>query len=677
MKEKETEEMIRGISVSNPVEVKKEYLLHTVDYAIKHNLNHIQFIGPIHNPVKGNLDGMILYRKYSQFNEGKNLPYIMQAADAIHAACKRAKLHGIKTYVWHHELELPHNFNEVYPECTNSGGDIEVTHPRVKDFLEHKIKDFFHAYSDMHGIILTLHETNVPLLKLKDQKLDKIDRVKYVTQILFEACRALGKELIVRPFASIEQDYEMMTKAYEEVSCDMMIMDKWTQFDWSLTLPHNAFFKKIKKNPLLVEGDVFGEYFGKGHLPIMLRRHLAEKFSYCEDFSPRGYVARIDRGGYHPFGSVNEVNLAITAAYMNQEDPDAAIDMFFQEKYPQAAEEVKALMEETEDVMRQIFYLNGYYFSELSYFPALNHCKNHFYFEMMRENYDIASDEWFIPRNWSRGTLNELLVEKSKGASKAGELFERLLALKSRIDKQQYQKLWVKFCNLKYAAEIWEVLTQLFIDYVQYFETRSETHELDLHQHLALLLEKNKQGKELLGEQFFCAIHEGKPEQRPVEDFYEILLQNFELEKKAYSVMEDQEDTLDFVICGGGTEGHRLQKEVNFSDTMIHQGSICRIPGSLRGRGWCSVNAHGWFSYEIEVTPNAENQIEIEMGSLDETLDVSVDIAGENHVVQDCTEAKQTYRFIYTERKGEDRVRIGFHKMSATLPCIFTIKVRK
>ena len=89
-------------------------------------------------------------------------------------------------------------------------------------------------------------------MKLKNQKLGKIERIMYVTGILYDTCRSLGKELVVRPFASIEEDYELMTRAYEQISGDMVIMDKWTQFDWSLTLPVNAFFHKIRSNPLLL-----------------------------------------------------------------------------------------------------------------------------------------------------------------------------------------------------------------------------------------------------------------------------------------------------------------------------------------------------------------------------------------------------------------------------------------
>ena len=403
MESRTKHDRIKGISVCNPVDIDRDYLLFAVDYAGKLGFDHIQVIGPIHDGLKGNIDGMTPYRKYSHFDNIKDMTYVQYSIDAVNEACRKAKEYNIKVYQWHHELDLPSEFKEVYPEIVNSYGDIEVTHPLVKDFLENKVMDFFYAYPDMDGIILTLHETKIPLLKLKDQKLGKVERVKYVTKTLFDTCRSLGKELIVRPFASIEEDYVMMTKAYEEISSELLIMDKWTQFDWSLTLPHNAFYTKIQKNPLFVEADIFGEFFGKGRLPLMLKEHIAQKFTYCETFSPKGYVARIDRGGQTPFGDVNEVNNYIMHAHLNHEDVEKRINGFFEDNYPEAAEEVRALMEPTEEILKKTIYTNGYYFSELSRFPTLNHCKNHFYFEMMREHCDIASNEWFIPKNWERG----------------------------------------------------------------------------------------------------------------------------------------------------------------------------------------------------------------------------------------------------------------------------------
>jgi hypothetical protein len=246
---------------------------------------------------------------------------------------------------------------------------------------------------------------------------------------LFETCKALGKELIVRPFASIEEDYILMTQAYEQISQDMPVMDKWTQFDWSLTLPNNVFFHKIKKNPLMVEADIFGEYFGRGRLPLLLKEHITEKVDYCQGFRPTGYAARIDRYGEHPFGDVNEVNIHIFKACMDGTSPDEAVIQFFRERYGDAGDAVMDIMQNTEQIQKETFYISGYYFTQGSLFPELNHSKNHFFFEMMRENPCIASNEWFIPRGWKNPTVVEMVAEKDRAVTMAEQAYNKLLLL--------------------------------------------------------------------------------------------------------------------------------------------------------------------------------------------------------------------------------------------------------
>ena len=63
---------MNGINIFNPVEIEKEYYLKVIDYAIKNHIDFFQINGPIHNPIKGNIDGMTFYRKYAQFNESKD-----------------------------------------------------------------------------------------------------------------------------------------------------------------------------------------------------------------------------------------------------------------------------------------------------------------------------------------------------------------------------------------------------------------------------------------------------------------------------------------------------------------------------------------------------------------------------------------------------------------------------
>ncbi|MBQ7236167.1 MAG: hypothetical protein IJX03_03295 [Clostridia bacterium] len=669
--------MIKGISFLNPVDVDGDYYMYVTDYAIKYGYDHLQLIGPTHHGVKGNVDGMIFNVKYAQFNNTKDADYVNYCLKVVNECTAKAAAHGIKNYFWHHELDLPTGFKEAFPETLNEDGDIEVTHPIVKDYLEQRLIDFFAAYPHMDGIILTLHETKVPLLRLKKQKLGKVERVKYVTEILYNTCKSLGRDMIVRPFASLEEDYVMMTKAYEEISSEMVIMDKWTQFDWSLTAPHNKFYAKIKNNPLCVETDIFGEFFGKGRLPLMLKDHIKQKFNYCEQFKPVGYISRIDRSGNHPFGQVNEVNLVIMYAVMNGLDVDEEIIKFFTEKYGAVAPQIKEIMDKTEDVLKKIIYLKGYYYSELSLFPTLNHSKNHFYFEMMKDNYEIASNEWFIPIGWVRGSMESVLEEKLSAKTESAILLEKLKALEGKMDKDEYEKLYVQFANLDLVAKCWVELTDAYIGYAKYFETKNPEYENKLNVALDNLLVLNERGVELLDDKFYCvnvdSLTLSNTRAERITDFVKEIKQSFEYEKVATQKLE-AENLTDFIVCGGGNEAHKLQKEVNFSDTLLIDGELMRICGNRKGMKWSTINAHGWFSYEVKIKPNTENKIVVVAGSSTESIDVKVTVADKEYIIKEKADGKKEFTFNYTAA-NENFLRIRFDRISGNTPCIYFIKV--
>ncbi len=672
---------IKGMSAINPWDIDKDYTLKTVDYAIEKGYDHYQFIGPIHDPVHGNIDGMTFSRKYAQFNDEKDADYVNLNLSVVNEALDRLNAAGIKSYMWHHELDLPFGFTKAFPEVLNENGDVEVSHPLVKDYLQHKIYDFFAAYPKMDGIILTLHETKIPLLKLKNQKLDKIGRVKYVTEILYKTCEELQKELIVRPFASIPEDYAMMLEAYESISKSLIVMDKWTQFDWSLTLPHNAFFKQIKNNPLLVETDIFGEYFGKGRLPIMLKKHIEEKYAYCQSFPNVGYVNRIDREGKHPFGTVNEVNLEIMLALMEGRDTQKAIDDFFAREYPEVAAEVQDIMLPTEELNRKLLNNKNYYFMQGSYFPELNHSKNHFYFEMMKKECCIASNEWFIPVGWQRGDLQEIFDEKDEVLQKATKLLERVKALQGKVEKNRYASLLTQFKNLYFAARAWRELLNVLYAYVRYFETADDQYESDFYAATDSLLAIDREGREVVGDNNDYYLDQylfgSWKKIHVVQIFVNEARESFVAEKAKYFDLQGKGYT-DCILCGGAMESHKLQKEVNFSDTMLVKGELCRIPGNRRGAEWSQINGHGWFSYEVAVNSNAENTLLLEMGSLTEKLDVKITVGEEVYEVREeaPTSGKKTFAFVYTERAGADKVRIRIDRISPYTPLVYTICVK-
>ena len=692
------------MSMCNPVDLNRDYLIYTAKYAIEHGYTHFEMIGPTHHPIKGNADGMMYYRKYSQFNADKDREYVDFCIKLVNEVCDMLKPHGIKTYYWHHELEIPYQFDEEFPEIHNVDGDVEITHPLIKDFLENKIEDFFYLYPNMDGLVLTLHETRIPLLKLKNQKLGKTERVKYVTEILYNACKRLGKELIVRPFASLEEDYQNMMTAYEQISSDLVVFDKWTQFDWSLSLPDNAFFNKIKENPLMVETDIFGEYFGKGFLPIMLKKHIPHKVAYCESFSPKGYVSRIDRNGFIPFGTPNEVNLEIMDACLAGEDVDTAIDAFFDRVYGEYAEDVRALMEDTEDIQVMAFHVAGFDFTTLSSFPNINSVKNDYKIEMMRDDYVIESNEWFIPKNFKRPPLDEVIATKKRAIELSLIKLNALMALEGKLPAEQYDGLYMRFKNLHYVSMLWERLITALIGYAKFFEYREEKYRDMFYSALEDLEKINKDGLMTLGVTRYYPTALFTAGKRPediditkidrVSTFIREAKASFEYERAEVERL-DKENLVDYVLTGAACERHKLFKEVNFSDTYHLDDGVCRIAGTYRGKAFSTINAHGWFRYEIAVKPNAENEILItaktivtksSSGTDDEdmtlggkqipSIDFSVTIDGEKTVIREAAEGKREFSIKFTEKHGKDRVQIRLDRISANTPFFYIIKVK-
>ena len=131
---------MKGINIFNPVDIERGYYLKIIEYAKRNGIDHIQINGPIHNLQKGNIGGMILYKKYAKFNGEQDLDYVNQNLEVVNECLDVSHEYGIKTYIWHHELDLPDALKDEYPEIVNKYGDVEVSHPIVKDFLENRIK---------------------------------------------------------------------------------------------------------------------------------------------------------------------------------------------------------------------------------------------------------------------------------------------------------------------------------------------------------------------------------------------------------------------------------------------------------------------------------------------------------------------------------------------------------
>jgi len=675
----------KGISFLNPVNVEEGYMKRCAEYAISHGVKHFELIGPTHSPVRGNCDGMTLYRKYSVFNDEKDVEYIKYCERVINETLDMIEPYGIKSYYWHHELEVPKKFDDLYPEILNERGDVEVTHPLIKDFLVNKIEDFFHTYPKMSGIVLTLHETRIPLLKLKNQKIGKVERVKYVTEIVYETCKRLGKELIVRPFASIAQDYDDLMDAYEQISSELTVCDKWTKYDWSLVRPNNPFLARIK-NPLVIEADIY-EYFGKGFLPLMLKNHIIEKVRYCNSFNPRGYVLRIDRGGFTPFDTPNEVNLDIMDAALDGRDVDEAIDAFFRREYGEYGDVVRSVMEDTEELQIKAMHAEGRALHWLSQFPPLF---------VMKGAYRIFRDDFvlspaLIEDGFKQFRYDVVMKDKEEAVKAISEKLAIVESLKGKLDDDKYYQLYMRFKNFDLVAKIFEQLVVVYYNIARYFEHHEEAALPKIYKAIELMREYDREGYEILGKDFHCevlSLKKGTPfrtfglgsDSTDPRDSHVYLLDVLLKTALELEVAKEREllsmNPVDYVIPGGFSEGHSLKCEPNFSAALTMTDGCCRTAGSERGAMWSVVKAHGWFSYDMKVKPGVENTIVIEGKGVDGTLSIDLDIDGEMTSHSVSGEGLVRIAHSFTPKADKDTVTVRIDRNSSSLPFIYSIIIK-
>ena len=185
----------------------------------------------------------------------------------------------------------------------------------------------------------------------------------------------------------------------------------------------------------------------------------------------------------------------------------------------------------------------------------------------------------------------------------------------------------------------------------------------------------NLEGKTEFGEDFYNFLGcRGFTHDTPEfgGDFVKSLKANLKAELKAQKLIDKQKDLTDYIICGGCVEGHKLQKEVNFSDTMLVNGDIVRIPGNRRGAKWSQINAHGWFSYELKVKPNSDNQICLLLGSATDKLSIKIAIGKDVYTIQQAIKGKKDFVFNY-KASDSDSVRIRIDRIDGNTPFIYTI----
>ena len=200
-----------------------------------------------------------------------------------------------------------------------------------------------------------------------------------------------------------------------------------------------------------------------------------------------------------------------------------------------------------------------------------------------------------------------------------------------------------------------------------------------LHAALERLCTLDADASHDLGEDFYvwklshnpnASYHTAK---EPVQSFVSDVRESFRLEKKRHAQLVC-ENLTDFIICGGGYEGHKIMKEVNFSDTYIKADGLCRIPGTYRGKAFSTVHSHGWFSCEVKVKPNATNTLIISAAGSDGHIDFDVTIGSDQREIRCIADGRRDFTFTF-DADGQDTIRVRIDRVTGYTPFIYEIRI--
>ena len=237
----------------------------------------------------------------------------------------RVKAAGLGVIAWHHvRRDLPDELSQEYPDAASSNLDF------LRDWEQATLSEFFEILPEVDMIAVT-SMTETPGVA------DQNDRGRYVRQLagVFEgmnqACRQKDKTLIIRDWGSVGNNAkgpQIFHEAIESLPHDVCIHIKNVLLDFvtNAEIP-NPNANKYPDRPLIVEFDVYGEYFGRADIPYVDPQHYCQRLDSLYAIEPYGVTARIAfEVGRKPrrYASIFESPNAANAVAFSRWSQDAA-----------------------------------------------------------------------------------------------------------------------------------------------------------------------------------------------------------------------------------------------------------------------------------------------------------------------------------------------------------------
>lgn len=203
----------------------------------------------------------------------------------------KVKDSGLGVMAWHHvRRDLPDELAQEYPESAT--GDPGF----LQDWEDATLTEFFEVAPEVDMLVVTSLTETPGVLEMPDRT-HQVARLAGVFGAMERACRRAGKTLIIRDWGAVGKNQRqgaIFKEAMERLPGDVWIHIKNVVLDFvtNAEIPHpnlNAY----PDRPMIVEFDVYGEYYGRADIPYVDPGHFCERLDGLYALQPSGVTARI------------------------------------------------------------------------------------------------------------------------------------------------------------------------------------------------------------------------------------------------------------------------------------------------------------------------------------------------------------------------------------------------
>lgn len=233
----------------------------------------------------------------------------------------KVKAAGLGVLVWHHlRRDLPDELAAEYPKAMT--GDPAFW----REWEEATLSEYFELLPETDMLVVTSMTETPGVHELSDAS-DAVDRLETVFRAIHRACGRAGKGLAVRDWGAVGQSaiagghifHEALARLPEDIC--IHIKNVVCDFVTNSEAPHPN-LGAYPNRPLIVEFDVYGEYYGRADIPYVDPQHFCNRLDGIYPLRPHGVSARIayewDRAARrYPtiFDSPNAANAVVFARW--------------------------------------------------------------------------------------------------------------------------------------------------------------------------------------------------------------------------------------------------------------------------------------------------------------------------------------------------------------------------